>query len=40
MLDYNEIRKAGALYMISKEIQAQQEKYDKENAKKGAEKGF
>jgi len=30
----------GALYMISKEIQAQQEKYDKENAKKGAEKGF
>jgi len=39
-LDYNEFSKEGKLYMFSKEINKQQEEWEKEQAKKGAEEGW
>lgn len=40
MLNYKEVLGEGILYMSSKEIKKQEENYDAEKAKKGAETGF
>lgn len=40
MLEYNEISEIGKLYMRSEEISKEQEAYNKQKAKEGAEKGF
>ncbi len=40
LLEYDEINKVGELWMGSKEISKKQEKYIKEKAKEGANKGF
>lgn len=40
MLKYNEITKEGFLYLFSKKISHEQELYELEKAKEGAERGF
>ncbi|MFZ2633340.1 MAG: hypothetical protein WA081_22620 [Desulfosalsimonadaceae bacterium] len=40
LLNYSELLRTGELFMFSNEIESQQKKYEKDNAKKGAEKDF